>query len=898
MRPLCRSGLLALAAALSAACAPSESRPDVVVQLGPVVTSYAAPPAAAPPTRRPNFQASRGQLPEPVHVRGRHRDVLAVPGEVIVRLRPEADLAAWRAFAASLGAEIAYESPHSGAILVRIADQQGTDALLEALTSSPLVRDAAANAVAYGSAAKTTSTAASDADSDSSGGFFAELAAAFAGAFTYEASGYTWGSADPRWDTTKADFSVMPAEGPGTAPLYRYQWHLQRQWAQVAWAQSVNLGAGVRVAVLDSGVKPVTSLPSKRIKAGANFIEFDGKMRDGNGHGTHMATLIASSGVITGVAPASVIVPVRVLDDALVGTELALIEGLYFAAADPKVRVINMSLTFPAGYYPSTLMTEAIDYVAHQGVVMVAAAGNDESHSVGYPARFPEVIAVGAYAQKANSDKSIGAMHAAYSNTGGALDIAAYGGDLSTDVDGDFVPDGILGERPASSMFGAGFFLTTGTSPAAAQVSGAVALLLSEGAQPAAIRPLLQQSAYRGFSYGNFSVSDGAGLLNIGYAMECLKTGAAKATPAPLFATPALALVRSAFSDKIVPQAFIYIADDAGTPVANADVYVHFGGILDEHRAARTDSRGIAIINSPKTIDPASGFVALTVDAVVSDNGTVIARPVSAVAVDRLSYELVSNFGTGLASSAIVVDYPQSAWQGLVADISRVTPTYMLRTLGTGFTSSAIVFGFSPEWYAASALNRSTLLFRSTGTGLAGSPLAFDDAMFRNARLTKDGDQTLSVRNYTVGSGFISSAIVLDGARLAYDAFFIGTSPRIFLSSTGAGFISSAIIWDGGGLLRSSLDQGTTTTFATAPTADLGTATTSRTATYSASTVTALGQSWSDVQALYPTGTGFISSALISIYDPYRYSAAFAGYAVDSRIFQATSDAVVPFVAP
>ncbi|MEZ4265545.1 MAG: S8 family serine peptidase [Myxococcota bacterium] len=902
---------LTLAVGWIAACAPGADHPEVAVSFGPVATAFVDAPRAATPTRRPNFRISAGQLAPPVQVRGRDRDVLAIPGEVIVRLRQDADLDVWRDLVASLDAEIVYESPRSGAILVRGTDPEGTEGLLEALLASPLIRDASANAAAFGTgkskssynrwddtSSKTSTTTSGSYSSDDA---FASFLSGLASFFSYASAGFGsyQNGDDPRWDSSKVDFSQLPASGPGLAAMFPYQWNLKRQFAREAWAQGTKFGKDVRVAVLDSGVMPVTSLPAARIQKGANFIELGGAMRDGNGHGTHMASLIAGADLVTGFAPAATILPVRVLDDALVGSELALIEGLYFAASDPSVKVVNMSLTFPRGYFPSALMTEAIDFVNHLGIVMVAAAGNDDSHTVGYPARFPEVIAVGAYKLAKVSGGAIGAAQASYSNSGGSLDVAAFGGDLTTDLDADKIPDGILGERPAGSAQGAGLFLTSGTSPAAAQVSGAAALLISEGAAPTSIRPLLQQSAFRGFSYGNFTVSDGCGLLNVGFAMEALRAGATKAVPAPLFASAALAFVPSIFTKgNIVPQAVVQISRADGTPVSNADVYVHFGGVSDDHQKARTNSQGVAVVGSMQSVAPTAGFVTVTVDAVTQDSGRDVTRPTGAIEVDRLSYELASNFGTGLASSALVVSYTASTWTGLISDPSRVLPSYNLRTLGTGFTSSAIVFGFTPEWYVASKLAASTLLFRSTGAGLPGSPLTFDQDLFRDTRIAADGGKQLTVRNYTVGSGLASSAIIFNGKALSYDAFFTGTTARIFLSSTGAGFISSAIVWDGSKLLRTSLSNGTAITIPTTATADLGTAVGSRTATYGSSVVTALGQSWSSVNAMYPKGSGFISSALVSLYDPYRYAATYSGYALNTRTFQATSDAVVKFVKP
>ncbi|MEM6927529.1 MAG: S8 family serine peptidase, partial [Myxococcota bacterium] len=131
--------------------------------------------------------------------------------------------------------------------------------------------------------------------------------------------------------------------------------------------------------------------------APADFVNGDDHANDDHGHGTHIASLVASRGELDGVASGVAVMPVKVLDENNAGTELALVKGIRHAV-DNGAHVINMSLSFPLGYVPSPALVEAIEYAHLAGVVMVAASGNVGADVATWPAASRLVIGVGALA--------------------------------------------------------------------------------------------------------------------------------------------------------------------------------------------------------------------------------------------------------------------------------------------------------------------------------------------------------------------------------------------------------------------------------------------------------------------------------------------------------------------
>ncbi len=173
-------------------------------------------------------------------------------------------------------------------------------------------------------------------------------------------------------------------------------WAFDRLQVESIWP--VTTGAGVNVAVLDTGVAYHEDLAGL-FGPGADFSGGRGDGRnDGHSHGTHVAGTIAATANnglgIAGVAPDVRIMPVKVLGDDGGGSAGAVAEGIVWAT-DNGAEVISMSL---GGTSPSMAMEMAVTYAVQRGVTVVAAAGNSRlwGSPRAYPASYDGVVAVAA----------------------------------------------------------------------------------------------------------------------------------------------------------------------------------------------------------------------------------------------------------------------------------------------------------------------------------------------------------------------------------------------------------------------------------------------------------------------------------------------------------------------
>jgi thermitase len=267
-------------------------------------------------------------------------------------------------------------------------------------------------------------------------------------------------------------FARVAARAPGVAwvqPNYRYQatatpndpmyfqqWGMARVGAAAAW--SVTSGKpSVTVAVIDTGVSLAHPDLSARVDTvnDYDFVNGDTNADDDEGHGTHVAGIIAATADnsvgIAGVAPGIRILPIKVLDANGSGNSLSVADGIRYAA-DRGVQVINMSLGGPKDPYTAS----AVTYAQSKGCVVVAATGNDGINGVSYPGALKDVVGVGAI------DSSN--LRASFSNYGTGTDLVAPGVDI------------------LSTLPGATYGKLDGTSMATPFVAGVAALLAS--AQP------------------------------------------------------------------------------------------------------------------------------------------------------------------------------------------------------------------------------------------------------------------------------------------------------------------------------------------------------------------------------------------------------------------------------
>lgn len=338
---------------------------------------------------------------------------------------------------------------------------------------------------------------------------------------------------EPNWYVTTAqeiagDIQPVTAQAtdviPGFAindPLYAdRQWNMQRingarAWQMVYALNSFAPAADLTVAVLDTGIDTTHPDFAGRLLPGYNYIGIGNPpMRDGFGHGTHVAGILAAGlndavGVV-GVAPEVKIAPYRVLDDAGSGTIANVAAGLV-AAANDGAQIINMSLTTGS---PSTTLQNAVEYAASQGALLLAAAGNGGAGAVYWPAAYPEVMAVAALDY--NDHRT------SYSNYGPQIEIAAPGGDLFLHkVFSTWSNDALARCAPADLVInnGAPYCTRSGTSQATPAVAGAAALLwsLKPSLTAADIRALLRNAADELTEATQYV---GAGKLNVANALR------------------------------------------------------------------------------------------------------------------------------------------------------------------------------------------------------------------------------------------------------------------------------------------------------------------------------------------------------------------------------------------
>jgi len=228
------------------------------------------------------------------------------------------------------------------------------------------------------------------------------------------------------------------------------QWGLYKVMAHEAW-QITSGESDVIVAILDTGIDQTHEDLSDKVIASINFTESP-TVNDVNGHGTHMSGIIAATICNAGgtcVTQKGFLVNVKVAEDDGICDAETVAKGIVWVV-DNGAKVINISLTITE---PSSTLEEAVDYAWDKGVIVVAAAGNNFGSTPAYPAAYPNVIAVAA------TDKDDRLPR--WSNRGDWVSLGAPGVDIY------------------STLPGNGYGYESGTSPAAALVSGEAALLFT-----------------------------------------------------------------------------------------------------------------------------------------------------------------------------------------------------------------------------------------------------------------------------------------------------------------------------------------------------------------------------------------------------------------------------------
>jgi serine protease len=290
-----------------------------------------------------------------------------------------------------------------------------------------------------------------------------------------------------------SDDDGLPADGDSLEkgfpndPKYKFQWHLQQIHSKETWKAAQ--GAGVIVAVIDTGVTKVPDLAGTEIVAGYNFVDDSTNAADDHGHGTHVAGTIAQSTHnalgVAGVAFKAKIMPIKVLSARGSGSVSGIASGIRFAA-DHGAKVINMSL---GGGMSTSVLANAVKYAHDKGVTVICAAGNDGAGKVSYPAAYKHAVAVAA----TQFDETT----TFYSNWGKEIDVAGPGGNTRVDQNGDGMMDGVLQNTVVpGNISKTDYLLFMGTSMAAPHVAGVAALIVGAGVtDPDAVEDLLKDTA-------------------------------------------------------------------------------------------------------------------------------------------------------------------------------------------------------------------------------------------------------------------------------------------------------------------------------------------------------------------------------------------------------------------
>ncbi|MFC5532146.1 S8 family peptidase [Cohnella yongneupensis] len=227
---------------------------------------------------------------------------------------------------------------------------------------------------------------------------------------------------EPHYLYMTNELQEAPASGGTIVPndtLYsEYQWNLPRIATESGW--SVTKGSDdIIVAVVDTGVQADHPDLQGRLVKGVNIVDPSSPPDDDVGHGTHVAGIISAEvnngEGVAGMTWYTKIMPVKALDSSGAGSTYSVAEGILWAV-DHGADVINMSL---GNYAQAEFLHDALKYAYDHGVVLVAASGNDNTDRPGFPAAYPEVLAVAA----TDPDES----RAEYSNFGDYIDIAAPG---------------------------------------------------------------------------------------------------------------------------------------------------------------------------------------------------------------------------------------------------------------------------------------------------------------------------------------------------------------------------------------------------------------------------------------------------------------------------------------
>ncbi|RIX51033.1 peptidase S8 [Paenibacillus nanensis] len=280
-------------------------------------------------------------------------------------------------------------------------------------------------------------------------------------------------------------------------PELSKQQYLTQIGAHRAW-ETVREQKDIIIALVDTGIDLDHPDLKDNLVPGVNLVDPKKSPDDDNGHGTSVAGVIAAKGNngigVSGILWNAKLMPVKALDEWGDGTEQDLGEGIMYAVKNgAKVIVLSVGL-----HRSSPYMQDIVNYAENQGVLLIAASGNDgvtmgSKAAVKYPAAYPTVLAVGGAKSGGSPDER--------SNGGPELDLIAPWHVYTTAVGGTYKKE-------------------EGTSMAAPQAAAAAAMILARHPdfKPYQVRDLLRQTA-KDIGTAGVDDSSGYGLLQIDRAV-------------------------------------------------------------------------------------------------------------------------------------------------------------------------------------------------------------------------------------------------------------------------------------------------------------------------------------------------------------------------------------------
>ena len=325
---------------------------------------------------------------------------------------------------------------------------------------------------------------------------------------------------------------AAPANAATNDPLRTQQWGLDQIHAEEAWTATT--GAGAVVAVVDSGVDLTHPDLKANLVPGATFIECDpscgngdwkgpdGVGNDGDEHGTHVSGIVAAvtdNGLgVAGTAPDAQIMPIKALEEGS-GSFEDIANGIRYAV-DHGADVVNLSIGALPGVQALTItgvestVTEAIAYAADNGVLVVAAAGNESFPVCDTPSFEPGALCV------TSTDRQ--ELPSWFSNGAVKPDleaVAAPGGAGLVFCEDDIVSTVPVGTgNPTCGETDYDYY--AGTSMATPHVAGVGALLVAQGRTLDNIKAALMDTARTpGVGTGVFTTSYGHGIVDAAAAV-------------------------------------------------------------------------------------------------------------------------------------------------------------------------------------------------------------------------------------------------------------------------------------------------------------------------------------------------------------------------------------------